>query len=92
MMPDQLAPYAEQHPTAPEDWEPLATLPIAKFRVPIEYLCEDDSTRMALGVTNLDFVCVKRPKVPKAWRLASDINSVRSRLMAKMKAELEATL
>lgn len=66
MMPDQLAPYAEQHPAAPAGWEPLATLPITAHRLPIEYLCENKwDTRQTLGVSNLDFVCF-RP--PIAWR------------------------
>lgn len=66
MMPDQLAPYAERYPTAPEGWEPLASLPIKEWRPQIEYLLASGTTRFAPGVTNLDFVCM--PDRPVAWR------------------------
>jgi hypothetical protein len=66
MMDYQLAPYAEKHPTAPDGWEPLASLPIKEHRAPIEYLLNDGNTKMTRGVTNLDFVIY--PEKPVAWR------------------------
>jgi hypothetical protein len=66
MMPDQLAPYAEQYPTAPDGWEPLATLPIAKFRAPLALLLKDGKTQRQLGISNLDFVLFRNH--PVAWR------------------------
>ena len=66
MMDYQLAPYVEQHPTAPDGWEPLASLPIKEHRAPIEYLLSDGATKVVQGVTNLDFVIY--PQKPVAWR------------------------
>lgn len=66
MIENELAPWVEKYPTAPEGWEPLATLPIKREAL-VEYLRKDGTTDQDYNVTNLQFVA-RKEGAPIAWR------------------------